>query len=84
MSASTRESFLDIQTRVSYSCLTQDTSTFMVRRLLVLFLIGAAAGAAIWYSSRPPTALVLTGIVTTDEIVVSPQIGGRIERLLVD
>jgi HlyD family secretion protein len=56
----------------------------MVRRLLILLVIGAAAGAAVWYSSRPPTALVLTGIVTTEEIVVSPQIGGRIEKLLVD
>jgi multidrug resistance efflux pump len=27
--------------------------------------------------------LVLTGIVTTDDVIVSPQIGGRIERLLV-
>ena len=34
--------------------------------------------------NRPPTALVLTGIVTTHEVVVSPQIGGRLEKLLVD
>jgi HlyD family secretion protein len=56
----------------------------MVRRLLVLVLVAGAVGAGVWYYNRPPTALVLTGIVTTDEIVVSPQIAGRLEKLLVD
>ena len=37
-----------------------------VRRLLLLRTV-------------PPTALVLTGIVTTNDVVVSPQIGGRID-----
>jgi HlyD family secretion protein len=55
----------------------------MLRRILVLALLVAGAAAAFWYYNRPPSALVLTGIVTTDEIVVSPQIGGRIEKLLV-
>ena len=55
----------------------------ILRRLLILGLIGAAAWAAYRYTSQPPTELVLTGIVTTDEIVVSPQIGGRIAQLLV-
>jgi HlyD family secretion protein len=56
----------------------------MVRRLLVLVLLVAGVAAGVWYYNRPPTALVLTGIVTTHEIVVSPQIGGRLEKLLVD
>ena len=56
----------------------------MVRRLLVLILVVGAVGAGVWYYNRPPTALVLTGIVTTHEVVVSPQIGGRLEKLLVD
>ncbi len=56
----------------------------MIRRLLVLILLVGAVGAGVWYYNRPPTALVLTGIVTTHEVVVSPQIGGRIEKLLVD
>jgi HlyD family secretion protein len=56
----------------------------MVRRLLVLVLVAGAVGVGVWYYNRPPTALVLTGIVTTHEIVVSPQIGGRLEKLLVD
>ena len=32
---------------------------------------------------RPPTELVLTGIVTTNDVIVSPQIGGRISDLKV-
>ena len=55
----------------------------IIRRLLILGLVGAAAWAAYRYTSQPATEIVLTGIVTTDEIVVSPQIGGRIEQLLV-
>jgi HlyD family secretion protein len=56
----------------------------MLRRLLILVLLLAGVAAGVWYYNRPPTALVLTGIVTTHEIVVSPQIGGRLEKLLVD
>jgi HlyD family secretion protein len=56
----------------------------MVRRLLVLVLVVGAVGAGVWYYNRPPTELVLTGIVTTHEVIVSPQIGGRLEKLLVD
>ena len=53
----------------------------ILRRLLILGLIGAAAWAAYRYTSQPPTELVLTGTVTTHEIVVSAKIGGRIQRL---
>jgi HlyD family secretion protein len=56
----------------------------MLRRAVVLLVLAAAGAGIYWYSSRPPSALVLTGIVTTHEIVVSPQITGRIEKLLVD
>src|SRR5437867_11254272 len=52
-------------------------------RLLTLALLAAVAGAAYYIYSRPPTALVLTGIVTTHEVVVSPQIGGKIDQLLI-
>jgi HlyD family secretion protein len=53
-----------------------------MKRLIPLLLIAAVAGAY-WYTSRPPTELVLTGIITTDEIIVAPQIQGRIDTLLV-
>lgn len=54
-----------------------------MKRLLPLLLLIAAGGAGYWYTSRPPSALVLTGIVTTHEILVSPQIQGRLAQVLV-
>jgi len=51
-------------------------------RLLLLVVVAAGAGAY-FYLRRAPAALVLTGIVTTDDVIVSPQIGGQIEQLLV-
>jgi HlyD family secretion protein len=50
---------------------------------LPLFILLAAGGGAYYYFNRPPTELVLTGIVTTREVLVAPQVGGRIEQLLV-
>jgi multidrug efflux pump subunit AcrA (membrane-fusion protein) len=55
----------------------------MKKRLLTLLLVAGIAAAAYYIYSRPPAALVLTGIVTTHEVVVSPQIGGKIDQLLV-
>ena len=52
-------------------------------RLLLLVLIAAAAGGGYYYWSSRPVPLVLTGIVTTHDVLVSPQIGGKIEQLLV-
>jgi HlyD family secretion protein len=55
----------------------------MNKKLIPLLVI--VAGLAIyWYLNRPPSELVLTGIVTTHEVVVSPQIQGRIDKLLVN
>lgn len=51
-------------------------------RLLALLVVAGLA-AWYWYSQRPPTDLVLTGIVTTQEVIVSPLIAGRIQQLLV-
>ena len=55
----------------------------MKRRAPLLVILIAAAAAIYWYTHRQPDALVLTGVVTTHEVVVSPQIAGRIDRLLV-
>ena len=54
----------------------------MKTRLPILVLVAAAIAAAYAYANRPPRALVLTGIVTTDDVVVSPQIGGQLRELM--
>ena len=53
-------------------------------RLVIVLLLLAAAAAAYWYSQRPPSTLVLTGVVTTHDVIVGPQISGRIEKLTVN
>src|ERR1700736_2167286 len=50
--------------------------------VLLLLVFGAGAGAYA-YMHRAPAPLVLTGIVTTNDVIVSPQIGGQIGQLLV-
>jgi multidrug resistance efflux pump len=52
------------------------------RLVLLLLVLGAGAGAYA-YMHRAPAPLVLTGIVTTNDVIVSPQIGGQIGQLLV-
>jgi HlyD family secretion protein len=55
-----------------------------MRKALVLLVAGLAVGAGVWYYARTrPTVLVLTGIVTTNDVIVSPQIGGQVAQLLV-
>ena len=49
---------------------------------LGLLVVLLAAGAYYVIVSRP-AVLVLTGIVTTNDVIVSPQIGGQIGQLLV-
>src|SRR5436190_2058929 len=56
----------------------------MKKRLPILLLVLLLGAAGYYFYSRPPSALVLTGIVTTHDVVVSPQIGGKISDLLVD
>lgn len=54
-----------------------------MKKLIPLVIL--VAGLAIyWFVNRPPSELVLTGIVTTHEVVVGPQIQGRIQQLLVN
>jgi len=56
----------------------------MRTRLLLLLILVAAAGAGAYaYMRMGPTPLVLTGIVTTNDVIVSAQIGGQIAQLLV-
>jgi HlyD family secretion protein len=54
------------------------------RKILVLALGVLLAAAAVFAFVRSWHApLVLTGIVTTNDVVVSPQVGGQLERMLV-
>jgi multidrug resistance efflux pump len=55
-----------------------------MRKILVLLVL-AAAGAAVWFYLRGrQSPLVLTGVVTTNDVIVSPQIAGQIGELLVN
>jgi HlyD family secretion protein len=54
------------------------------RKLPILILLLAAIVTGVYYTTRPQsTQIVLTGIVTTDEVTVSPQIRGLLEQLAV-
>jgi HlyD family secretion protein len=54
-----------------------------LRPVIILAVLVAAGYAAYRYVNRPPTELVLTGIVTTNDVIVSPQIAGQLDKLLV-
>jgi len=55
-----------------------------VKRLLPILVIAVVAGGGwYWYSHLPPDPLVLTGIVTTNDVVVSSQVAGQIAELKV-
>ena len=56
----------------------------MRTRILTLVVVAALAGAGGYaYRYTRPAVLVLTGIVTTNDVIVSPQIAGQIAQLLV-
>jgi RND family efflux transporter MFP subunit len=51
--------------------------------VLVLLLLAVVGGGIVFTLTRPPGEITLTGIVTTDEVIVSPQIEGRLQTLRV-
>lgn len=54
------------------------------RKIVLGILVPAAVAAGIYCALRPPpAAIVLTGVVTTDEVIVSPEIQGRLQTLWV-
>ena len=53
-------------------------------RPLLLILLAVAGGGAIAWSSFRPASITLTGIVTTNDVVVSPQVAGQIGQLRVN
>lgn len=56
---------------------------FNMKRALILLVVLAAAAGAYVYLTKLPSALVLTGVVTTNDVVIGPQIGGRVDELRV-
>ena len=55
----------------------------MRRRILILLVIASIAAAVYYYSTRQPSSLTLTGIVTTNDVIVSSQIAGQVRQLMV-
>ena len=51
---------------------------------IIIIVLLALVGGGIYYAvTRPTNQIILTGIVTTDTVIVGPEIQGRIERLFV-
>ncbi|HTR78919.1 MAG TPA: efflux RND transporter periplasmic adaptor subunit [Gemmatimonadaceae bacterium] len=57
--------------------------TGRARKMIIAGVVVAAISTAIYFGARPPSTLVLTGIVTTNEVMVSPMVTGQIGSLLV-
>lgn len=53
------------------------------RIIVILLILLGSAGAVYAYVYTRPTSLTLTGIVTTDDVIVSPQVAGQIGQMLV-
>ncbi len=54
------------------------------RKIFIVVLILAAVTAGIYFATmRQPGEIILTGIVTTDEVIVSPEIQGRLQNLFI-
>ena len=53
------------------------------KRFAILLVLVAAGLVLYFVLTRPPNEIVLTGVVTTDEVIVSPEIGGKLEKLFV-
>ncbi len=54
------------------------------RAIFLLILALAIGGGTYVYLHLPTGPVMLTGIVTTNDVIVSPQIGGQISQLLVE
>jgi HlyD family secretion protein len=54
-----------------------------MKRLIILLLLAGGVAGAYYAMHRPPGPLVLTGIVTTQDVLVAPQLAGQIGQLLV-
>ena len=53
------------------------------RPFIIILILALLVGGIYYATTRPATEIVLTGIVTTDEVIVSSEIQGRLEQMLV-
>src|SRR5215470_15958089 len=53
------------------------------RGLVIVLLLAAGGTFAYQKLNQPPKAVTLTGIVTTEDVLVSPLVTARLDRLLV-
>jgi HlyD family secretion protein len=53
------------------------------RIILIVLALAIVAGGIYCALTRKPVEIILTGIVTTDEVIVSPEIQGRLQQLFV-
>jgi multidrug resistance efflux pump len=54
------------------------------RKILLLILAVAVIAIGIYFATtRPPREISLTGVVTTDIVIVSPEVQGRLQQVLV-
>lgn len=70
--------------RLDLSCWQSKFFRMKGRRIGILILVMAAVIAVFVFYNRTPTEIKLTGVVTTDEVIVSPEIGGKLQKLFVD
>lgn len=55
----------------------------MKRKILLIIAIAVLAAVIYWAAALRGREIVLTGMVTTDEVIVSSEIQGRLQKLLV-
>jgi HlyD family secretion protein len=54
-----------------------------MKRLILLLIVAVGVAGGYYATHQPPGPLVLTGIVTTQDVIVAPQVGGQIGQLLI-
>ena len=56
----------------------------MKRRIIIVLAVLIAIAAGVYYTTtRQPSEIVITGIVTTEDVIVGPQVQGQLEYLYV-
>jgi RND family efflux transporter MFP subunit len=74
----------DKSTKILFSVVELRTPMKKSRRIVLIISILAIVAGGIYYAlTRAPAKIILTGIVTTDEVIVSPEIQGRLQKLFV-